>query len=318
MDSNKNFGENEMNDLLKKFNQKNKKEDDEDKNFIIPNANNENNNNNIISSFKQQIISLNNKIKSLNEMLQSKDDIIKKLQKENEILEKKIKKFKEQSFKYGGNKNKIGNMRPKIRNKTEIYNRYEVINNEQNITNNFFLNNGQQNYKYNEYNNMISRHNENNYLFNINQNMRNDYSFRCLTEKEELTKKIYEDNDDFVEFTLLLINNGPSPWPSGKTKLVFDEPIFDEENSKDIILVSQEHNQQKNYKVCFKGLKEYQTGEYISKLRFNVNGKNIGEEIVLTIIIDENYDIQKLKMEDEGNNDQLSQFKDLLYSSFAK
>ena len=89
--------------------------------------------------------------------------------------------------------------------------------------------------------------------------------------KRRIKKKIYEDNDDFAEFTLLLSNDGAAPWPSGKTKLAFDEPIFDEENSKDIILVSQEHNQQKNYKVCFKGLKEYPTGEYISKLRFNVN-----------------------------------------------
>ena len=99
--------------------------------------------------------------------------------------------------------------------------------------------------------------------------------------------------------------------------MVFDEPIFDGENSKEILLVSQEHNQQKNYIVCFKSLNQYQTGEYISKLRFNVNGKNIGEEIVLTIIIEETYDIQKLKMEDEGNNGQLSQFENEFYSGFA-
>ena len=249
-------------------------------------------------------------------MLQERDDIIKKLEKENKKLEKEIKIFIEQSKKYGGNKNQLDNMNPKIRNKTEIYNKYEIINIEQNI-NNFFLNNGQQNYKYNEYNNMIKNFNENNYLFNASQNLGNDYSFKCLTEREKLTKKIYEDKCDIVEFRLLLINNGAAPWPRGKTKLVFDEPIFNGENSKEILLVSQEHNQQKNYIVCFKSLNQYQTGEYISKLRFNVNGKNIGEEIVLTIIIEETYDIQKLKMEDEGNNGQLSQFENEFYSGFA-
>ena len=316
MDNQKNFGENEMNEMLKKFNQKNKKEDDEDKNFIIPNINKENNIN-IISSYKQQIESLTNKIKLLNIMLQERDDIIKKLEKENKKLEKEIKIFIEQSKKYGGNKNKIDNMNPKIRNKTEIYNKYEIINIEQNI-NNFFLNNGQQNYKNNEYNNMIKNFNENNYLFNASQNLGNNYSFKCLTERDELTKKIYEDNDDFAEFTLLLSNDGTAPWPNGKTKLAFDEPIFEEENSKDIILVAQEKNEQKNYKVCFKSLIQYQSGIYISKLRFNVNGKNIGEEIVLTIIIEEAYDIPKLKMEDGNNNDQLSQFEDVFYSEFVK
>ena len=133
MDNQKNFGENEMNEMLKKFNQKNKKEDDEDKNFIIPNINKENNIN-IISSYKQQIESLTNKIKLLNIMLQERDDIIKKLEKENKKLEKEIKRFIEQSKKYGGNKNKIDNMNPKIRNKTEIYNKYEIINIEQNFT----------------------------------------------------------------------------------------------------------------------------------------------------------------------------------------
>ena len=109
MDNQKNFGENEMNEMLKKFNQKNKKEDDEDKNFIIPNINKENNIN-IISSYKQQIESLTNKIKLLNIMLQERDDIIKKLEKENKKLEKEIKIFIEKSKKYGGNKNKIDNM----------------------------------------------------------------------------------------------------------------------------------------------------------------------------------------------------------------
>ena len=164
---------------------------------------------------------------------------------------------------------------------------------------------------------MIENFNENNYLFNTSQNQGNDYSFKCLTEREKLTKKIYEDKCDIVEFRLLLINNGAAPWPRGKTKLVFDEPIFNGENSKEILLVSQEHNQQKNYIVCFKSLNQYQTGEYISKLRFNVNGKNIGEEIVLTIIIEETYDIQKFKMEDGCNNGQLSQFENEFYSEFV-
>ena len=300
----KNLGENEMNDMLKKFNQKNQKEDDEDKNFINQNDNKENNIDNIASSFNQKINLLINRIKSLTITQKEKDDIIKII-----IELKKDRKCKDQSYKYGDNINKITNIKPKIKNKTEIYNRYEIINIEQNINNNFFFNNGQQNYKYNEYNNMIKSH---------NQNLGNDYSFKCLNESEELTVKIYEDKCDIVKFKLLLINNGTVPWPSGKTKLVFDEPIFDEENSKDILLVSQEKNQQKNYIVCFTSLNEYQTGIYISKLRFNVNGKNIGEEIVLTIIIEESYDIPKLKMEDGGNNDQLSQFEDEFYRVFAK
>ena len=41
------------------------------------------------------------------------------------------------------------------------------------------------------------------------------------------------------------------------------------------------------------------------------------EEIILTIIIEETYNIQKLKMEDGDNNGQLSQFENEFYSGFV-
>ena len=62
--------------------------------------------------------------------------------------------------------------------------------------------------------------------------MGNDYSFECLIGIGELTKKIYEDDEDNVQFKLLLRNNGYKAWPKGKVKLVFDEPLFGEDNSK--------------------------------------------------------------------------------------
>ena len=317
MYSDKNFGENEMNDLFKKFNQKNQKEDDEDKNFIISNIHNENSiDNNSISSYKQQIESLKNQLKLFNEMLKERDDKIKKLEKEIRHLKKENKQFKEQSNKYGDN-NEITNIKPKIKNKTEIYNRFETINIEQNINNNYFLNNGQQNYKYNEYNNMINNFNENNYFINVNQNMRNDYSFKILSESDDLTKKIYEEDSEPVTFNLLLKNNGSLPWPKGKTKLVFEEAIFDKENSKDVILEAQEQDDEKSYLILFQKLDEYQVGEYTSKLRFNINGENIGEEIVLKIIIEESYDIPNLKKEVGENINELKIFEDEINGRYA-
>jgi len=313
MYSDKNFGENEMNDMLKKFNQKNQKEDDEDKNFIILKTDKDNYIDYIISSFNQQINYIINRIKLLNITKEEKDDIIKNF-KNLKKLQNEIIKLKDNSYKYGGNKYNSGNLKPKNKNKTEIYNYFKTINIEQNINNNFFLNNDQQNYKYNEYNNMISNFNKNNNNFNnVNHNMRSDYSFKCLSENDELTKTIYENDIDFVAFNLVLQNNGSLPWPKAETKLVFEDAIFDEENSKEVILEEQEKDEEKGYIVIFQKLNEYQTGEYTSKLRFNVNGKNIGEEIVLKIIIDEYYDISNLKKEVGDNENELSKLEEVYY-----
>ena len=309
MVSKNNFGENQINDIVKNFNQKNKKEGEGDRIFMMPIAiNNENNINNITSSDKKQIIYLKNKLKLMKKKVKKRDSIIKKLEKKNKKLEKENEKLKEQSNKY---KNKLNYINPKIRNKTEIYNHHY-----ENININIFLDNHQQNYKYNEYNNMIKNSKKNNFLFNANQNIMNDYSFKCLSDTDDLTKIIFEESEDIVEFKLLLMNTGPLPWPKDLTKLVFDDPLFDQENSQDIILVAQEKNEQKNYLVPFKNLKEYPSGEYTSKLRFNVNGKNIGEEIALTIIIEEKYDISELKKEGGGNTNQLTQLYEGIYGAY--
>ena len=161
---------------------------------------------------------------------------------------------------------------------------------------------------------MIINFNKNNNNFNnVNHNMRSDYSFKCLSENDELTKTIYENDIDFVAFNLVLQNNGSLPWPKAETKLVFEDAIFDEENSKEVILEEQEKDEEKGYIVIFQKLNEYQTGEYTSKLRFNVNGKNIGEEIVLKIIIDEYYDISNLKKEVGDNENELSKLEEVYY-----
>ena len=325
MDNDKNFGENEMNDMLKKFNQKNKKEDDEDQNFIISKVYQENNINNSISSCNQQIISYQNEIKLLKIKLQEKDDIIKKkekmnkqLEKEKKQLEKEIKKLKDQFNKYGVNKNKITDIKPKIKNKTEIYNQFEIINIEENINNNYFLNNDQQNCKYNENNNMISNFKENNNFINLNQNIGNDYSFECLSKSGKLTKNIIENKSESVTFNLELKNNGSLPWPKGETKLIFENTDFGKENFEDIILEPQEKDKQKSYTVIFQELKEYPIGEYTSNLRFNVNGKNIGEEIVLKIIIEEEkYDFENLKKEMGDNVNELSKFEEEYYDAIV-
>jgi len=318
MVSKNNFGENQINDIVKNFNQKNKKED-EDRISMMPYAiNKENNINNITSSDKKQIIYLKNKLKLMKKKLKKRDSIIKKIEKKYkklEILYKKLEKenekLKEENNKYNDYKNKYNYIKPKIANKTEIYNHHY-----ENININIFLDNSQQNYKYNKYNNMIKNSKKNNFLFNANQNKMNEYSFKCLSDNDDLTKIIFEESEDIVEFKLLLMNTGPLPWPKDLTKLVFDNPLFDQENSQDIILVAQEKNEIKNYLVRFKNLKEYPRGEYTSKLRFNVNGKNIGEKIVLTIIIEEKYDISELKKEGGGNTNQLTQFYEGIYGAY--
>ena len=191
------------------------------------------------------------------------------LERENKYLKEEIEKYK----------NKIKKLR-KIIEKLKVnkdnwnfslFNNNEIINNEQYINNYSFVNIG------------------------------NDYSFNLSSEIENLTQKIYK-GDNEANFEIFLTNSGSETWPEGRTKLICDKSDFKKENFNDVIILeSQIPKQVKKYVIYFTNLKEYKSAEYISIFRFNIDGINIGEEILLTVIIDEDFNIPQLKGED-GND----------------
>ena len=200
---------------------------------------------------------------------------------ENKIyeLEREVKSLKEEIKKYRNEIKKLKKENEKLKEKKKhsetmnnsIFNNNKIINNEQIINNYSFI------------------------------NMQNDYSFKLNSYVENLTMRIFK-GDNEVNFELFLTNNGYETWPENRTKLVFIESSFNKENYNDVILKPQSPKDTWKYDVRFIKLKEYKSDIYISILRFNANGINIGDEIILTVIIEEEYDIPKLRKEEEEDD----------------
>lgn len=269
--SNNDFGEKGINDIFNQFRKK-RDEDNENDKFTSNIIRDENT---IYFIREENIINFSifcNSQKSKNINVKKMDY----LERENKSLKEEIEKYKNEMKKL---KNIIEKLKEKYKDNWNysIYNNNETLNNEQYI---------------------------NNYSFN---NICNDYSFNCSSEIENLTQKIYK-GDKEVIFDLFLTNNGSKTWPEGRTKLVCIESSFKNENYSDVILEPQIPKQVKKYDVRFTNLKEYKNNEYISIFRFNIDGINIGEEIILTVIIDEDFNIPQLKGEDDDDLSPKSRF----------
>ena len=109
----------------------------------------------------------------------------------------------------------------------------------------------------------------------------NTYSFECINFVN-LSSYIYEGTEE-TDIKLRIKNNGNKDWPEKKVKLKFE--IRSNIIGEGLTLKAQKCGEEITYQVKFKNLKSYQVGEYKSYITFNINGKKIGEELSLRIII---------------------------------
>jgi hypothetical protein len=128
-----------------------------------------------------------------------------------------------------------------------------------------------------------------------------EYSYKCLNTKFE--SHIYQ-GLDMAKITISL-KNDKMKWLGGKTKLNIDRinSMIDGEN---INLDPLNKGEQENYEINFKGLKNKSPQEYKVYYDFNVDGKNYGDKLCLSIIIEntienfrQKYGIAKEKYSDD-------------------
>ena len=111
-----------------------------------------------------------------------------------------------------------------------------------------------------------------------------EYSYKCLNTKLEM--HIHQ-GVDVAKITITL-KNDKIKWLEG-TKLIIDRnnSMIDGEN---INLNPLKKGEQENYEINFKGLKNRSSKEYKVYYDFNVNGKNYGDKLCLSINIENTVD----------------------------
>ena len=109
------------------------------------------------------------------------------------------------------------------------------------------------------------------------------YSFNCIN-KDNLKSEFEEGNDSLL-MEIILENDGKTPWPVNKTKLVFNKQkiLIGEE----LILNPQKPGFTEQYIIIFKNLKEFLPANYTGGLFFEVDGKKYGDEIEVNLTIKE-------------------------------
>ena len=145
-----------------------------------------------------------------------------------------------------------------------------------------------------------------------------EYSYKCLTTK--LESHIHQ-GFDTTKITISL-KNDKIKWLEGKTKLNIDRinSMIDGEN---INLDPLNKGEQENYEINFKGLKNKSPQEYKVYYDFNVDGKNYGDKLCLSIIIEntienfrKKYSIAKEKYSDDRILQKLQEYNYNLESAF--
>ena len=137
----------------------------------------------------------------------------------------------------------------------------------------------------------------------LNEDVKKDYSYECLNILN-LSSYIYEGVNE-TKVDIILKNNGNKEWPKN-TKLSFQKKS--EIKGNNLLLDSQSPGQQKQYSFYFNNIGEYSPKEYKLFYLFNINGENLGEEIIVRINIIK----QKEKIKNELNeySDQIKEFRD--------
>jgi hypothetical protein len=105
---------------------------------------------------------------------------------------------------------------------------------------------------------------------------------------EELSNpKEVEEEDETVLFKIFLKNVSNLQWPAKKTKLIVDpNSELKTINNKEIELNPLASNQYQQIEIKL-DLKNIESGEHLCLLNFNANGRNYGNQIILTIKVKE-------------------------------
>ena len=128
-----------------------------------------------------------------------------------------------------------------------------------------------------------------------------EYSYECLNI-DNLSSYIYEGINE-TKVDIILKNNGKKEWPKN-TKLSFQKKS--EIKGNDLLLDCQTPGQEKRYSLSCNNIRNYRPKKYKLFYLFNINGENLGEEIIIKINI-----IQKEQINNELNEyrDQIKEFK---------
>ena len=121
------------------------------------------------------------------------------------------------------------------------------------------------------------------------------YSFECVN-KHNLKGQI-EEGEDEINYEIIIKNNGIIQWPLRGAKLIPNK----QKNIKGkvIILDPLKPGEQKKYIAKFDELKGFPPGNYYAGFIFEINGKKIGDNLDLNILINERKDDEnKKKIED--------------------
>ena len=112
-----------------------------------------------------------------------------------------------------------------------------------------------------------------------------DYQYEVLNISEVSKPREVEEEDESVLFKIFLKNNIKLQWPDKKTKLIVDDiSELKIKDNKEIALNPLNLNQYQQIEIEL-DLKEIESGEHLCLLNFNVNGKNYGNQLILTVIV---------------------------------
>ena len=128
------------------------------------------------------------------------------------------------------------------------------------------------------------------------------YGYEC-TNNVNLSDYIYEGTDE-ANIEVIIKNNGTLDWPQGGAKLIFVENS--QVKGDDIVLDPQKSdNTEKAYQVTIKNLKTLNEGQYESYVAFEIEGRIIGEKLILRVKI-------KKKQEDDIDKymDKIKEFRE--------
>jgi hypothetical protein len=110
-----------------------------------------------------------------------------------------------------------------------------------------------------------------------------DYQYELLNSDEILKPKEVEEEVESVSFSIFLKNNINLQWPDKKTKLIVDnDSELKIKGNQEIALNPLNVNQFQKIEIEL-DLKNVESGEHLCLLNFNVNGKNYGNQLILTI-----------------------------------